>query len=143
MISRRDFLKTSSVALVAAGAAHSLLAWAGDTGVVIPGEDGMIVRSLRFFDLEMPMEYLNSWITPVPHFFVRNHMHEPSMLDAKEWRLTVGGEVRKPLTLGLVDLEKFGIHAVTNTLECAGNGRRFQQPHVPGVQWERGSVGTA
>src|SRR5207253_4484167 len=103
----------------------------------------MIVRSRRFLDLEMPPEFFNSWITPVPHFFVRNHMHEPSMLDAKEWRLSVGGEVRKPLTLGLVDLEKFGIHAVTNTLECAGNGRIFQKPHVPGVQWERGAVGTA
>src|SRR5438270_2072026 len=143
MISRRDFLKTSSVALVAAGAAHSLLAWAGDTGVVIPGEDGMIVRSLRFFDLEMPMEYLNSWITPVPHFFVRNHMHEPSTLDSGEWRLSVGGEVEKPLSLSLADLEKFALHSVTNTLECAGNGRAFQQPHVPGVEWQRGAVGTA
>src|SRR5438309_411135 len=142
MISRRDFLKATS-ALAGVFSAHPLLAWAGDSALVIPGEDGMIVRSLRFFDLEMPMEYLNSWITPVPHFFVRNHMHEPSTLDAGEWRVSIGGEVEKPLSLSLGDLEKFAPHSVTNTLECAGNGRAFQQPHVPGVQWQRGAVGTA
>jgi DMSO/TMAO reductase YedYZ molybdopterin-dependent catalytic subunit len=103
----------------------------------------MTVRSLRFVDLEMPPEYANSFITPVPHFFVRNHMHEPSTLDAAEWRLTITGEVEKPLTLSLADLAKLEPHTVTNTLECAGNGRAFHTPHVPGVQWQRGAVGTA
>ena len=142
MISRRDFLKATS-ALAGVFSVHPLLAWAGESGLVISGEDGMIVRSLRFFDLEMPVEYLKAWITPVPHFFVRNHMHEPSTLDAAEWRVSIGGEVEKPLSLSLEDLEKFALHSVTNTLECAGNGRAFQQPHVPGVQWQRGAVGTA
>jgi sulfite oxidase len=144
MFSRRDFLKTSTVALAAIGIAHPALSWAADQGdLVLPGEDGMIVRSLRFLDLEMPMEYLSSWITPVPHFFVRNHMHEPSTLEATEWRLNIGGEVDKPLTLSLAELQKLSPHSVTNTLECAGNGRAFQQPKVPGVQWQRGAVGTA
>src|ERR1700752_5201168 len=143
MFSRRDFLKTSTVALAATGLAHPALSWAADPGdLVVPGEDGMIVRSLRFLDLEMPMEYLNSWITPVPHFFVRNHMHEPSTLEAVDWRLSIGGEVDRPLTLSLPELGKLPSHSVVNTLECAGNGRAFQQPKVPGVQWQRGAVGT-
>ncbi|MBZ5705200.1 MAG: sulfite oxidase [Acidobacteriia bacterium] len=142
MISRRDFLKNTSAALAAAGAIHPLLSWAADDSVVVPGKDGMIVRSLRFVDLEMPPEYANSFITPVPHFFVRNHMHEPSTLDAADWRLTIGGEVEKPLTLSLADLARLEAHTVTSTLECAGNGRAFQNPHVPGVQWQRGAVGT-
>ncbi len=103
----------------------------------------MIVRSARFLDLEMPMEDLKIWITPLPHFFVRNHMHEPSTLDPSTWALTISGEVGSPLTLSLADLKKLELHSVINTLECAGNGRAFQQPHVPGVQWERGAVGTA
>jgi DMSO/TMAO reductase YedYZ molybdopterin-dependent catalytic subunit len=70
-------------------------------------------------------------------------MHEPSMLDADTWRLTISGEVEKPLTLSLADLSRLEKHAVTNTLECAGNGRGFQQPRVPGVQWQKGAVGTA
>ena len=84
-----------------------------------------------------------SWITPVPHFFVRNHMHEPSTWDADGWKLTIGGEVENPLSVSLADLTKLEPHTVTNTLECAGNGRGFQQPKVPGVQWQRGAVGTA
>jgi sulfite oxidase len=32
---------------------------------------------------------------------------------------------------------------VVNTLECAGNGRSFQRPQVPGIQWSRGAVSTA
>ena len=117
--------------------------WADEPPVVVPGEAGMIVRSARFLDLEMPPEFFDSWLTPVPHFFVRNHMHEPSTLDADEWRLNIAGEVKKPLTLSLKDLAKMELHTVTNTLECAGNGRAFQQPKVPGVQWQRGAVGTA
>jgi sulfite oxidase len=103
----------------------------------------MIVRSFRFVDLESPVEYFNTWLTPVPHFFVRNHMHEPIEIDAGGWRLTLGGEVEKPLTLSLADLSKFETQSVVNTLECAGNGRSLQRPQVPGIQWGKGAVGTA
>jgi sulfite oxidase len=144
MISRRSFVKAASGAVVVAWAAHPLLTWPADeTPVVIPGEEGMIVRSARFLDLEMPVEFMDSWITPVPHFFVRNHMHEPSTLDPATWELKVTGEVEKPLTLNFNDLVRMEPHTVTNTLECAGNGRAFHRPHVPGVQWEKGAVGTA
>jgi len=103
----------------------------------------MIVRSSRFFDLETPVEYFNTWLTPVPRFFVRNHMHEPSELNAADWRLTVGGEVERPATLTLAELSKLATHSVVNTLECAGNGRSLHRPQVPGVQWGKGAVSTA
>lgn len=145
MNSRRDFLKQISGAALAAGAAPSLLTWAlpQEQSVAVPGEDGMILRSFRFVDLETPVEYFNSWLTPVPHFFVRNHMHEPSELDAHDWRLTVGGEVEKPLTLSLSELSKIETHSVVNALECAGNGRNLHRPQVPGIQWGKGAVSTA
>ena len=111
--------------------------------VEVPGEDGLLVRSFRFVDLETPVEYFNTWLTPTPHFFVRNHMHEPSELDAGDWRLSVGGEVEKPLTLSLADISKVETHSVVNTLECAGNGRSLHRPQVPGVQWGKGAVSTA
>ena len=103
----------------------------------------MIVRSLRFLDLEMPPEFASTWITPLEHFFVRNHMFEPTTLDASSWQLRVSGEVNKPLILTLSELARLDQHSVTNTLECAGNGRGFHNPKVPGVQWGRGAVGTA
>jgi sulfite oxidase len=144
MISRRSFLMGVSGVVAAAGALNPLLTWASaDSPVVIPGEDGMIVRSARFFDLEMPPEFFDSWVTPVPHFFVRNHMHEPSTLDAETWELSISGQVEKPLTVNFADLVRMEPHSVTNTLECAGNGRAFYHPHVPGVQWQKGAVGTA
>jgi len=144
MISRRDFLVEFSAGLVAAAAFPPLVASDGQQpGVSIAGKAGMIVRSARFFDLEMPPEFFDSWITPTSRFFVRNHMQEPATLDGETWRLAISGEVEKPVNLSLADLEKLPIHTVTNTLECAGNGRGFYQPHVPGVQWQKGAVGTA
>ncbi len=103
----------------------------------------MTVRSFRFVDLETPVEYFNTWLTPVPRFFVRNHMHEPIEASADSWSLSVGGEVGKPVSLNLADLSKFESHSVVNTLECAGNGRSLHRPQVPGIQWGKGAVSTA
>jgi sulfite oxidase len=148
MNSRRQFLRQITSAALVAGAAPSFItaAWPetppGD-GIEIPGEPGMIVRSYRFVDLESPLEYFNSWLTPTPHFFVRNHMQEPSRFDAGDWRLTIRGEVEKPIALTLADIAKLPTHSVVNTLECAGNGRGLFRPQAAGVQWGKGAVGTA
>lgn len=144
MNSRRDFLKWFSGAALISFASPSLISWAasGTGSVEFPGEDGMILRSYRFVDIEAPVQYFNTWLTPASHFFVRNHMHEPSELDAASWRLTVGGEVEKPFTLALSDLSKMETHSVVNTLECAGNGRALYRPQVPGIQWGKGALGT-
>ena len=149
MNSRRKFVKDAFLAVTAAMAARPLLGWAAKPATatpgaaVVPGADGMIIRSLRFVDLEMPPEFANSWLTPVPHFYVRNHMFEADKVDASQWKITIGGEVEKDLTLGLNDLTRLDQHSVTNTLECAGNGRAFQNPKVAGIQWQRGAVGNA
>jgi sulfite oxidase len=144
MLSRRALLRQFWGTTLGAGVSYPLLSLATDTTAVsVPGKEGMIVRSRRFLDLEMPPEFLETWLTPLGHFFVRNHMHEPSTLDAETWRLSIGGEVDKPYVLTLEDLSNLESHTVTNTLECAGNGRGFQRPRVPGVQWLRGAVGTA
>ena len=155
MNSRRDFLRQISGAALVAGIAtprlgsstSSLSSLASESAagqtIDVPGEDGMIVRSFRFFDLETPVEYFNTWLTPVPHFFVRNHMHEPSELSGESWKLSIGGEVERPLTLTLAELSRLESHSVVNTLECAGNGRSLHRPQVPGVQWGKGAVSTA
>src|ERR1700737_4658981 len=147
MTSRRTFLKHMSGAMLTAGAVPSawiLASTESDTRPIdVPGEDGMIVRSYRFLDLGAPVEYFNTWITPLPHVFVRNHMHEPSELNPENWKLTIGGEVEKSVTLSLAELSKIEAHEVVNTLECAGNGRSLQRPQVPGVQWGKGAVSTA
>jgi DMSO/TMAO reductase YedYZ molybdopterin-dependent catalytic subunit len=143
MVSRRNFLQGLSLAALAGSVANPLMWAADDSSLTIPGKEGLIVRSYRFLDLETPVEYFNSWLTPAQHFFVRNHMHEPSTLDPAEWKLSIGGEVDKPYTFTLAELSKIEKHSVVNTLECAGNGRMYHSPKVPGVQWQKGAVGTA
>jgi sulfite oxidase len=143
-ISRRDFLEKGL--LTSAGLAiASRVPWPelADAQALVPGKEKLIIRSLRFYDLETPVNLLDSWITPVNLFFVRNHMSEPTEFDAGSYRLKVSGEVDHPLELTLAELRKMSPATVTNTLECAGNGRAFYQPHVPGVQWQRGAVGNA
>ncbi len=143
MKSRREFLRTASV-MAAAAWVRPPVGWAqAADDVAMAGEDRMIVRSSRFLDLEMPPEFATSWITPIDHFFVRNHMHEPISFDVSDWQLSVAGEVEKNVTISLRDLASLSQHTVVNTLECAGNGRGFQRPQVPGVQWGKGAIGTA
>jgi DMSO/TMAO reductase YedYZ molybdopterin-dependent catalytic subunit len=144
-MSRRDFLKRSLISGASLSLAGHLalphMTWADDSG--IPGKELMIVRSRRFFDLEMPLDRLQSWITPADLFFVRNHVGEPYSLNVASWKLNVGGEVEHPVELTYDDLSKLESATVTNTLECAGNGRAFFNPHAPGIQWQRGAVGNA
>jgi sulfite oxidase len=142
MISRREFLRHASTAALACAAARPFLTRASDAAISIPGKEGLIVRSYRFYDLETPVEYFDTWLTPAEHFFVRNHMHEPVTLDSAEWKLTITGEVENAQTITLADLARLEQHSVVNTLECAGNGRAFHTPKVPGVQWQKGAVST-
>jgi DMSO/TMAO reductase YedYZ molybdopterin-dependent catalytic subunit len=103
---------------------------------------GMMVYSEEYITREMPMSFFDRWITPTEHFFVRNNEHIPQV-DVAEWKLSITGEVARPLTLTMADLLKMEAHSVTNTLECAGNGRAFFQPRIGGVPWTRGGVGNA
>lgn len=112
---------------------------------VIKGKEKLIVRSLRPEDLETPVGLLNSWITPNELFYVRHHAYAPRVDEqaGKDWKLQVDGEVERPATLTLDELKQLPKGSVTVTLECAGNGRAFFDPPMPGIQWEKGAVGTA
>ena len=115
--------------------------FAQSTAAKIAGKEKLIIRSARPEDLETPVELLNSWLTPNDLFYVRHHSYMPEA--AAKWKLTIEGEVGKPLTLTLDDLKKLPKVTSTVTLECAGNGRAFMDPPVAGIQWEKGAVGTA
>ncbi|HVR40719.1 MAG TPA: sulfite oxidase [Thermoanaerobaculia bacterium] len=91
---------------------------------------------------ETPLELLTDYLTPLELFFVRSHWI-PRMPDAKTWRLTIEGDVARPVKLSLADLKKLPRAEATCVLQCAGNGRGLQEPVVPGVQWRYGAVGNA
>ena len=100
----------------------------------------MLTRSARPEDLEMPLSGFADYITPIDRFFVRTHVAVPAVaLDS--WRLKVEGEVAAPLTLTMQDIKGLPSVELVAVVECAGNGRRFYDPPVPGVQWGNGAVG--
>jgi DMSO/TMAO reductase YedYZ molybdopterin-dependent catalytic subunit len=100
----------------------------------------MVVRSTRPPDLEMPLEAFSEYITPIDRFFVRSHVNVPRV-DASDWRLKVDGEVAREFTLSMDDLRRLPAVELVSVLECAGNGRAFYAPSVPGLQWTHGAVG--
>lgn len=100
----------------------------------------MNVLSKRPEDLEMPLSGFGDYITPIDHFFVRTHVYVPTV-NLNDWRLHIDGEVATPLTLTMDDLKKLPPVELVSVVECAGNGRGFAEPPVPGLQWTNGSVG--
>jgi len=114
-----------------------------DDSVIVAGKRPMILHNDRPEDLETPLPYFDSYLTPVDGFFVRQHIPRPGPIDPAAYRLTVNGMVSKPLQLTLDELRNLPQFTVTATLECTGNGRGFYSPKVPGIQWGRGAVGNA
>jgi DMSO/TMAO reductase YedYZ molybdopterin-dependent catalytic subunit len=51
--------------------------------------------------------------------------------------------VKRPLDVSLRELHNLPSESRVVTLECAGNGRSFFDPKVPGEQWAFGAVSTA
>jgi DMSO/TMAO reductase YedYZ molybdopterin-dependent catalytic subunit len=115
-------------------------------GVILRAADqpkrDMIVRSVRPEDLEMQLSGFADYITPIEHFFVRTHVYVPAV-NMGQWRLSVEGEVSTPLTLTLEDLKELPAAELVSVVECAGNGRSFYEPPLPGLQWGNGGVGNA
>ncbi len=111
------------------------------TGNSSPREE-LTWYSRRYLTAEMPLGGFDSWITLTELFFVRNNLLMPDVaLD--HWRLRITGEVLRPIELTFQELQQLRVERVTNTLECAGNGRAFFHPRIAGVPWQRGAVGNA
>lgn len=127
-------------ALLAAASGRSARA---EDAVTVAGKRPLILQNDRPEDLETPPRYYDTWLTPVDAFYVRQHIPRPAPIDPAAYRLVVNGRVSKPLTLTLADLQRLPQQTIPATLECAGNGRAFFRPQVPGIQWSRGAVGNA
>lgn len=87
-----------------------------------------------------------SFVTPTDHFFTRNHGAVPEV-DSTSFRLTVDGDVARPLILGLDDVRHaFPRQTILATLQCAGNRRRelMSLAPLPGeVPWDASALSTA
>ena len=137
--------------------ARDLLAEGTDQAVELPGWNAagplvaypeklpLIVLTDRPVQLETPRPYFAGAITPAAAFFVRWHLdRHPNAIDLTRWRLSIEGNVTRPLALALDDLvRRFEAVSVTAVNQCSGNSRSRFRPRVPGVQWGNGAMGCA
>jgi DMSO/TMAO reductase YedYZ molybdopterin-dependent catalytic subunit len=116
----------------------------GRDGADLAGRSsGLILRRHDPVNREVALSELTaSVLVPTESFYVRDHFPEPE-LDARVWRLRVGGLVRRPLALSLEEIVEMAAQSSVVTLECAGNGRSMLTPRVEGEQWGLGAVSTA
>jgi DMSO/TMAO reductase YedYZ molybdopterin-dependent catalytic subunit len=163
MLSRRDMLRVTAGAALAAPAALRGAAKAESAGPVLrpdlpsglgnvavfdtlPGKKPLIKLSYRPPNYESPKEYFDTLFTPNDKFFVRYHLAGlPEMSALEKWRLTVGGDgAEGTLNLNLDDLKHtFEAVEISAVCQCSGNRRGLSSPHVPGVQWGDGAMGNA
>jgi len=103
-----------------------------------PASQLLVVRSEPLC-AESSLELQDDGLTPLSALYVRNNFPVPPPAT----RLSVGGAVNQPYSLAPEDLWRLPRRRLTATLECAGNGRAFMNPPVPGEQWRLGAVSTA
>jgi len=112
----------------------------------LPGKVPLIKRTYRPPNFETPIEYLRDPITRNDAFFVRYHLSGiPQKIDAKAWRLKVGGDgAGRAAQFDLAGLRKeFERVEIVAVCQCSGNRRGMFQPHVQGVEWGVGAMGNA
>jgi sulfite oxidase len=107
----------------------------------------MLVRQEQPYNAEPPAELLvETHCTPPELFFVRNH-GAVAQVDANSFRLTIAGQVFKPLRISMKELRNnFPKTTVTATMQCAGNRRTdfLSLAPIPGeVPWAAQAIGNA
>jgi sulfite dehydrogenase (cytochrome) subunit A len=111
----------------------------------LSGKLPLIKRSYRPPNFETPIDFFRDPITRNDAFFVRYHLSGIPEVDAKTWRLKVGGDAaRQTLEYDLARLRReFPPVDLIAVCQCSGNRRGMFQPHVPGVEWGVGAMGNA
>ncbi len=110
----------------------------------LPGKKPLLKLSYRPPNYETPIEYFRTAITPNDAFFVRYHLSNIPEVDAKTWKIAVGGDgANGQAEITLDDLKRLPAIELVAVNQCSGNRRGLFQPHVPGVEWGYGAMGCA
>jgi DMSO/TMAO reductase YedYZ molybdopterin-dependent catalytic subunit len=161
MLTRRGVLRATGAAMAFAGAGRPIFSSAQSasaelspgvpSGVdsyvateALPGKQPLIRLSDRPPNYEAPLEYFRTPITPNDQFFVRYHLSDIPEVDAKSYKIEVGGEgASGHVELTLDDLKQMPSVEIVAINQCSGNRRGLSNPHVPGVEWGYGAMGCA
>ena len=110
----------------------------------LPGKKPLIKLSYRPPNYESPLDYFDTPITPNDRFYVRYHLSDIPSIDAKTYKIAVGGDgANGQAEITFDELKKFPAYEVVAVNQCSGNRRGLSKPHVPGVQWGYGAMGCA
>jgi len=110
----------------------------------LPGKKPLIRLADRPPNYEAPLEYLRTPITPNDEFYVRYHLSDIPNVDAKTYKIAVGGDgANNPTEITFDDLKKMPAIEVVAVNQCSGNRRGLSKPHVQGVEWGYGAMGCA
>jgi len=146
MITRRDLIQGSiGLALCPAAGAAAQGVSTPEPLIALPGKKPLIKRSFRPPNFETPLVDLRAAFTANDAFFVRYHLAGIPQIDARAWRLRVGGaSAGRAFELSLDELRRgFEQVSVIAINQCSGNRRGLFTPRVPGVQWANGAIGNA
>jgi DMSO/TMAO reductase YedYZ molybdopterin-dependent catalytic subunit len=111
---------------------------------VLPGKKPLVKLTYRPPNYETPIEYFRTAITPNDAFFVRYHLSNIPEVDAKNWKLSLGGEgANGEAEITLAELRRMPAVEVIAVNQCSGNRRGLFRPHVTGVEWGYGGMGCA
>lgn len=112
----------------------------------IPRRSEMVRLTGRHpFNSEPPLSVLmrHGFITPASLHYVRNHGPVPRA-SWDDWRISITGLVRKPLTLNMEDIaggRRFKHREIPVTLVCAGNRRKEENAVAQSIGFNWGPAG--
>jgi DMSO/TMAO reductase YedYZ molybdopterin-dependent catalytic subunit len=89
------------------------------------------------------LEMLRHDVTPAGLHYLLIHFDIPYIPSEAEWRLDIGGEVERAVTLNMAQIKALPSKTLRVTLECAGNGRGLFPMRMPSMPWMSEAVGTA
>ena len=122
---------------------HNAMPQADQAGYAGHAESSpLVVVTADPFNAETRLDAQLGVLTPNPMFYVRDHFAMPR-IDLANWRLTLDGEVARPLALTYDELRALPRRSLLVTLECAGNGRRALDPPAEGEPFGYGVASTA
>lgn len=142
-LARRHFLHLAGATAVTPFLPQTSWAQAPVIGQPIAGK-GLIVGRVSPLAAEAPLEGMTTWITPNDRFPILTSIAKAyPTTEPGDWRVTVEGNVEKPITLTYDQLRALPAHKVTAVLECAGNSRNSASPPLPRSFLNNGFVGNA
>jgi len=102
-------------------------------------ERDLVVLSEEPLNAETRLDEKTPALTPAGKHYVRTHFPIPTGPRS----IAIDGAATGPPAISVDEIRSLPTRSMVVTLECAGNGRRFLDPKVPGEQWGLGAVGTA